>query len=695
MTKTSSIRGGFRADIQALRAIAVAAVVIYHMVPNRLPGGYLGVDVFFVISGYLITSHLVRQAESPRGLRLGSFYARRIRRLIPASLLVLAVTGVLTLVFLPELTWLQVLPNILASGFYVANWKLAADAVDYLALDATANPVQHFWTLSVEEQFYFVWPLLILAGLWAGRRFLPGTPRVRIYATTLSIVLTASLVTSVIWTASDAASAYFVTPTRAWEFAAGGLLSFIPKALALRIENSPWSSVLAWSGLAIIGTSTFLFHDALPFPGWIAAIPVGGTLLVIMAGNSNSKRSPQWLYAIPPVQWLGSISYSLYLWHFPVIIFAPTILEKLDVQALNNRWALLAAMVLLAWLSRLFVEDPVISGSTFPALQGKPWRTFASMGVAMTIVAGLAFVPSHSLKTQMANDRNELALVVDRIADGDGCSGGPITDALECDSGKPWAPSSLIAHEDLPPNAAKCTQQATESEVRTCSFGVEGGTPVALVGDSHVGQWVTVFRALAEKHDWEVTTYLRAGCPLIGLDTDGLWVSAHCSTWSQNVIDEIADAEAYSAIFVGGRNQYALSPDGPAPAMAEAMTAGWESLKADESQLVVLADTPNPDASHAGNIPDCVTKHATEECDMPRDVVLPGNDPAVLAARKFDDVPVVNPNDLICTDEICPVIIGGVLVYRDSSHVSETYIKSISPLLESRIESVLDPQLTS
>src|SRR5699024_7849567 len=313
---------GFRADIQGLRALAVGIVLLYHLWPDRFNGGFVGVDVFFVISGFLITSHLIN--TPPRSWSdIARFWARRIRRLLPASLLVLFVVGIATFLVAPQSMWADTGRQISSAAAYVVNWDFAISSVDYLAADNAPSPVQHFWSLSVEEQFYFVWPMII------GLAFLIGTKVGRskrvVGFTTLGVFL-ASFVFSVWYTTADPAMAYFVTPTRMWELATGGLVAVF--VVYVRPQRLPFSSVLGRIGLAVLVASTFLLRAVMPFPGYIALVPVASPALVILA-DSHGRASVLPLLSLKPVRFLGDISYSVYLWHWPLIVLVPYLSEKM------------------------------------------------------------------------------------------------------------------------------------------------------------------------------------------------------------------------------------------------------------------------------------------------------------------------------------------------------------------------------
>ncbi|MFP5283458.1 MAG: acyltransferase family protein, partial [Actinomycetes bacterium] len=384
---TGPSRTLLRTDVQGLRALAVSLVFVYHLWPGRIPGGYIGVDVFFVISGFLITSHLL--AHPPRSLPdLSAFWSRRARRLLPASLLVLAVTLVASRLVAPETEWAGTARQAGGAAVYVVNWLLAADSVDYLASENAPSPVQHFWSLSVEEQFYFVWPVLILGLVaWAVRRQWRPQTVIRVG---LGAVVLVSLAYSVYATAVSPDRAYFVTPTRAWEFGVGGLLAAVLPLVGGTDRGGPVPlprpvrSGMAWLGLAAIAAAAVGYSAATPFPGWQAALPVLGTAAVIAAMPAGRARGVDRMLAQPWVQWLGDRSYSIYLWHWPLIVLMPALLGR-DLGIFDEVNVVLATL-LLATLTKRFVEDPFRTA----VWARPPRRVFAAAAAGMAVVLLLA-----------------------------------------------------------------------------------------------------------------------------------------------------------------------------------------------------------------------------------------------------------------------------------------------------------------
>ncbi|MES2170923.1 MAG: acyltransferase, partial [Actinomycetota bacterium] len=343
-----------RPDIQTLRAIAVLAVLAYHLFPAQISGGFVGVDVFFAISGYLIIGHLLRGLQSRGRVGLADFWARRARRLLPASLLVLVASGVATVLLVPQVLWSEWFKELTASAAYVQNWLLSINAVDYLGADSGPSPSQHYWSLSVEEQLYIIWPLVLVIIV-----ALAGRTRTRAINLTIGVVLVAATVASFIYSvwdvAVDPAAAYFVTPARAWEFGAGGLLAYfawLPGRGRLHLRTAA-----VWLGLAMILLSVLLYTAKTPFPGATALVPVIGTLLVIWADQPGTRWSPRVVLSIRPVIWIGDISYSLYLWHWPLIILIPAATGR-DLSTLE-RFGIVLVSIVLAWFTKRFVEDPV------------------------------------------------------------------------------------------------------------------------------------------------------------------------------------------------------------------------------------------------------------------------------------------------------------------------------------------------
>ncbi|RXZ48205.1 acyltransferase family protein, partial [Agromyces binzhouensis] len=370
-------RAAVRPEIQALRAIAVCAVVLHHGWPAVAPAGYMGVDVFFVVSGFLITALLLRESARTGRISLKDFYLRRARRILPAAMAVLVAVTVLTYLVVPRVEWRSYFREVIASALYFENWLLAADSQAPARDDLASTPVQHFWSLSVEEQFYLAWPLLIIAAIaFAARR--SRDPR-RALLVVLGAATIASFAWNVVLTVQDHNLAYFSTFTRVWEFGVGGILAILVPEVAAGQERL--RAAVGWLGLALIAVPIIVFRDPEVFPGVVVLVPVAGALAVIWAGMPAVGWSPARVTGIPPVQWTGDISYSLYLWHWPIFMFVPFI-----TGVPSPPW-LMALLVIAAFAvaaaSKRWIEDP----ARFGAAGARRPRSALLLGSVATLAA--------------------------------------------------------------------------------------------------------------------------------------------------------------------------------------------------------------------------------------------------------------------------------------------------------------------
>ncbi|HEX4431750.1 MAG TPA: acyltransferase, partial [Frankiaceae bacterium] len=376
-TPASPRRAGFRPDVQGLRAIAVLAVVAYHARFPGMHGGFVGVDVFFVISGFLITGLLVADVERTGKVSFREFYARRARRILPAAILALLVTLFVSYLVLPPLQIPGAARDAVAAAVFVANFRFAAQSTDYLGAHAAPTPFQHYWSLSVEEQFYLVWPALLHVAAVLGRR------RARAVMTGLMAVIAAgSLAACVLLTHSSEPTAFYLLPSRAWELAFGGLLALAGSPL-VRLPR-PAAALLGWAGLAAIVWSVFSYGGATAFPGWAATVPVLGAAALIASGTRSggaARHGPTGLLGTKPLQSLGRVSYSWYLWHWPALVLGAVLLG----DGVATRIAMVALSLGLAYLTQRLVEDPVRRAR---GLLRAPRATITA-GVALSAAAAL------------------------------------------------------------------------------------------------------------------------------------------------------------------------------------------------------------------------------------------------------------------------------------------------------------------
>ncbi|MCL3818559.1 acyltransferase family protein [Aeromicrobium wangtongii] len=676
-----------RPEIQALRAGAALLVVLYHLWPNRLPGGFMGVDVFFVISGFLITSHLAREAASTGRVRLGRFWARRARRLLPAAYLVLATSAVAVFVWVPQLGWVQNFREILASALYFQNWRLAFDAVDYLAAENAPSVAQHYWTLSVEEQFYLAWPLLVLGGVVLASRL--GLRRLPTLTVIVAVATAASFAYSLWLTYDNASFAYFSTFTRAWEFGAGALLALVTLHAASddrqrRLRLSPHlAAVMSWAGIATLVACGLLLDGSTPFPGTAALLPVLATVAVIAAGMPDSPLSPRRLVELRFVQWTGDISYPLYLWHWPPIVLLPIILDH--QLGFGPRVAILVGTFAAAALTKRFVEDPVRTGRRLGIQRSTV--TFAFTAAAAAVLAAACL---NGIRTaEAAADRAE-KLTAEVASSAPRCFGAAsMAPGPACDNpdlrGLLVPDTTAIKRDNA--NYPGCESGSTAKD--TCTFGDPDDPKlphVLVVGDSHARAVLPPFVTLAEQGKIFLTAQVKGGCtwstnPHPNADRA---ISEDCYQFRDSLkgwLDQHADDIDVIVTGALAHPRPATGPEDQVNGFAEA----WRTMTDRGIPVVAIRDNPyQPDDTN-----DCLaqeTRLTADSCALPRDKAFPNYDPLIDATKKVKGSRLYDFTSFYCTDTNCPAVIGGVNVYRDRTHISKTYMSTLTPYVEARLK---------
>lgn len=672
-----------RKDIQALRALAVGAVVIYHIWPGALPGGFIGVDVFFVISGYLITSHLLRQPPQS-GADLANFWARRVRRLLPASYLVLAATVAATVLLAPSTALIPTLRETGAAALYVENWSLAAQSIDYLGAESSATPVQHFWSLSVEEQFYLIWPLVLLASAWwATRRRFSVAATAHVAIITLVVV---SLIWSIIATATSPASAYFITPTRIWELGAGAAIA-TSAASSQRHLPEKLRVPVSWIGIALILGSAVVMDSTTPFPGWTALFPVAGAVFVILAETPRNGLSPRLIGDLRPVQWTGDISYSLYLWHWPIVVLTPFVVG-------GNPSFFQRCMILVLALSLAAITKPQIE-DRFRRHRGRASRTLlVTVLVSATVGAACFFVAA--ILERQADSRVDAA----RTAAMEPCVGAAALDpTANCPDNGNLVLSVADAAVDKPSAYSDgCWESPPFKGTTTCSYGTDDAdTRIALIGNSHAGGLLAPLQELADQEDWSLTTLVASECPTSAAEWafDQLDESASCLAWGARVQEAVLSGD-YDLVVTAqltpfavqgstGENNAELTRDGYSEYLAQFADS--------EIPVLVVHDTPYPKHTLKTSVPECLASAGTNNdlCDGTRSDWL-HYDPLYDAAQDLEnsDISTLDLSDHICEESVCPAIVGGVVVYFDASHLTDTYSRTLTPYLRPTLEQLLE-----
>ena len=667
------LNGGFRPDVEGLRAVAVGVVLLYHAGVTFAPGGYVGVDVFFVISGFLITGLLVRELEKTGGLSLARFYSRRAKRLLPLTVVVLAVVVVLSWLLFDPVRTDEVSLGIVAAGLYVMNWLLAARATDYFAAGLQASPVQHFWTLAVEEQFYLVWPALLLTAAWWSRR--TGRGLRPVLAVVFASVAIASLAYSVRSTGLQAGAAYFSTLTRGWELALGGMLALVP---ASRLGWMPRRLVgaVAWAGLGAIAFSTFRFDDDTLFPGYAALLPTLGTAAIIVAGFATSGAGPARGLTLGPVRHVGRISYSWYLWHWPSLVFAAAIWGELSPP---EGVVVLAASYVPAALTNRLVEKPFLHSD---ALTRFPRKALVLGGACTASSVALGLLLFALTPTVPEAPEGKVA--------GAAALRGGYSLQKSAEAVNP-TPREAEKKENRPRMYADgCHLDLPETESPECVYGNPSSkTTVVLFGDSHAMQWFPALHELAKERDWRLVGLSKSACPPaeIRVYSTGLRREyRECAEWRGRTLERIIREENPSLIVTSMLNRYRAREDGEGldrGASNEAVVEGYAStlrkLRSTGAPVAVIEDVPSPDK----DVPECVSRSLDrlQDCAFSRRGALGQPRVNVRAAEEVGGASLVDPTPVVCPGRTCPAVIGDALVYRNGAHLTRTYVRSLTPWL--------------
>ena len=605
-------------QIQGLRAVAAILVTVFHA--RLVPGGFIGVDIFYVISGYLITGLILREIEKTGTLDLRSFYQRRIKRLLPTSVFVLFVTAIFAWILFPPITRDALGRDLFAAAAYISNYLFAWWQNDYQNLNATPSPFIHYWSLAVEEQFYLVWPLFIL--------FLARYGKKVIFAG-IAITTLLSLLFSIYLTQVAPIWAFYSLPTRAWELGFGALLLFLP-------ETKRKIRILPWLGFFGIAISSFNFNENTAFPGKNALVPVLATVFLMASIKywpplfndlANSRLS----------QWLGAISYPLYLWHWPALVLPSSAMGR--PLRFYERFLCILLTIVLAHYTSKYVEEPLRHKNLAPRTIYKG----AAITTAASLVAGvlISFTSSSIITTKgEVSYQFDLVQVMEKPAVyGDGC------------------------HVNY-----------GETKSGYCTYGdKESSSTIVLYGDSHAAQWFPTLEKMAKERGFKLVSLTKSACPAVDSKRpdQGAFKMVHCTKWRENSIKRIAEIQPLAVIT--SSFQY-FTPANSSISRAQWWNEGQrkllKGLRGSTNNLIYISDTPRP----LRDIPNCLASRDSKVCDSTersRVSVIPG----------FD---VINPNPWLCSS-FCPAIVEGTVAYRDASHISVDMALKLLPKLEAAL----------
>lgn len=696
-------RRDFRPDIEGLRAVAVVAVVLFHAGIPGISGGFVGVDIFFVISGFLITGLLWRDVTAHGRIRLAGFYGGRARRLLPASATVIVATAVASTVLLRPLQARNALADAIACALYVGNYRFAVQGTDYLAADAAPSPFQHYWSLGVEEQFYLVWPALIIATAWMvdrGRRRArrAATQSVGSHVLVLAVVAAVSFAISLAWTHSLPSWAFFSLPSRAWQLAAGGLVALT--ANGWRRLTARVALIAGWGGLTLIVVTCMELGPKTPYPGTAALLPVLGTALVIGVGCAVPDRGVGRVLSLPLMRVIGRVSYSWYLWHWPVLLLAPALVGH--QLGLAGRIVAVAVSLGLAVLTLGLIENPLRFSP--------PIRTSAVRSLALGAVA-----------TAIAMCAAMLLLAVRPVPVGHGTAAAQVTVNLPRPSTAASAPPDAVAQmttqiqaavaasaavQSIPSNLSPSLEEAPGDKpavflngcVRSwqevgqaeCASGdTASATTVALVGDSHAAMWNPALEPIARQRNWRLETLGKVTCPLMDLPITSPYLGrqyTECEQWRTDIVSRL-QSERPQLIVLSMSRRYGAdfgftSYD---PAWIDALNRLVSRLRSTGAAVLVLGPIPDPHST----VPTCLSGHLddAQACSPSRsDAVNEAGIAAEAAATRAAGGEYADLTPLFCTPDRCPVIVGNNLVYRDDNHVTIEYAQALGPVLGAIVE---------
>jgi peptidoglycan/LPS O-acetylase OafA/YrhL len=670
----------FRPDIEGLRAVAVLLVVLYHADLPGLTGGFVGVDVFFVISGFVITGLLLRERATTGRTSLPSFYGRRVRRILPAATLVICTTVIATYAALGVVDGNPTAVAARWTAVFLANFHFASNGTDYLAATLPPSPLQNFWSLAVEEQFYLVFPAIFL--LAASLRSTVSL-RARL-AVTLVAIVAFSLLVSAVQTSSSPAVAFFSPLTRAWELALGALVAVATPSL-LRLPRAI-AAVLTWAGAAAIGFAAVAYSSATPYPGTAVVVPVVGTALVIAGGTPVPRWGVEPVLALAPVQWLGRLSYSLYLWHWPILIIAA---EAAGLNGLPFHRALgwLALSLVVAYATHHLIENPVRHARTLV----RSWRLTLSLGailVAVSLAVASVELAAHPTPAPKGTGDAPAAvhsLPPDRLAAL--VAAAPRITTLPTS----LTPSLAGVRSDWGGPPAPCWPSYPQSSVPACVYGDPQGThTMVLYGDSHAAMWFDMVDFIAALSHWRLVVLAKGACPVVDLpfrnppsDPGPGGVFTACSRWHAFALQRIREIDPDLVVITQFPEATPQGASYSAARWGEATASAIRQLPVPVSRVTVLGNIPvDP---HGG--PECLSLH-------PNDVqACTGLYPAYWAVRNAAERQAARTTGARYIDTVpwfcstvCTDVVGRYQPYWDGFHVTATYAIVLGEVLAEALD---------
>ncbi|MGV0718450.1 acyltransferase family protein [Mycolicibacterium sp. XJ662] len=684
---TSARASGFyRHDLDGLRGIAILLVAVFHVWFGRVSGG---VDVFLALSGFFFGGKLLRAAMKP-GASLSPVpeVTRLVRRLLPAMVVVLAASAVLTILIQPETRWEAFASQSLASLGYYQNWELATSAADYLRAGEAVSPLQHIWSMSVQGQFYIAFLILIFGFAYLFRGVL-GKHMRTVFVALLTALTVASFVYAIFAHNADQSAAYYNSFARAWELLLGALVG----ALVPYVRWPMWlRTTVAVVALTAILSCGALIDGVNEFPGPWALVPVGATVLLILSAANRAADphtggrmpAPNRLLASAPFVSLGSMAYSLYLWHWPLLIFWLAYTGRSSAGFLDGAGVLLVSCV-LAWLTTKYVENPLryrAQAATTPIV---PLRirlrrptmvlgsTVALLGVALTATS---FTWREHIIVERASGK-ELAGLSSRDYPG----ARALTEKVRVPK-LPMRPTVLEAKNDIPQTTTDgCISTFDDVDIINCTYGDKDATrTIALAGGSHAEHWITSLDLLGRLHHFKVVTYLKMGCPLSTQKMPRVMGNNRpypkCREWNERVLPQLIE-DRPDFVFTTSTRPWNIKPGDVMPSFYLGI---WQAFADNGIPVLAMRDTPWLVRNNKPYLAaDCIANGGdATSCGIKRSDVLSSRNPTRNYLARFPNLRPLDMSDAVCRKDICRVVEGNVLVYHDAHHISSTYMRTMT-----------------
>ncbi len=653
----------FRLEIEGVRAVAAFLVAVYHIWLNRVSGG---VDVFFTISGFLITTSLFSMYRREGTIKPFTYIIRLLKRLVPSAWFIALSTFLISLFLAPAYTRPQYFSELMASLFYFENWRLAIDSVDYLAQNNEASPFQHYWALAIQFQFYIIWLILFTIAIGI-KKFAKNVDYKKIIFGMFAFVFVVSLGYSIYLTAVNQPVAYYHTLTRVWEFSLGGMLAIVIHRISL-------SKVIAWFagwiGILALLLCGIILQVSTVFPGYVALWPTGAAILILLAGNQSKRFSAYQILASKPLVSFGKVSYAFYLWHWPVLTLFLQYGQRSTVS-IKAGIAIIALSVLLAYFTIYVVETPLRN------IRSTTKQTAIALGALVVVVVGSLWVyyentiPAQKIVTAYGENLGAAAHQIKEQ---------PFYYDLET-----LQPEIEQSPFDLSPiYKDKCFQRDVSGDVLTCEYGETDDYThtIALVGGSHSAHWQPMLDEYGKENNVRITTYLKANCRFSTEDTSD---TPNCVDWFYSTVDMLKEDPPDLVFTIGDIS--AAEWEGQIP---DGFEDAWRMFEKEKIPLFLVRDTPRLSRS----VPGCLShvddgEDLIESCLTPRSEAISN----INVLEETNALPkgthVFDTTDYFCDEEYCYPIIGNTIAYFDNNHITASLSRTFYPIFEDALNDAL------